>query len=446
MSLSRHFYDLIEVQSALAYCLINRRPSEACFWLLELIDSNETSIALATMIELYLVRYGCNRLVWLLEARQATMGGFIDPDKLIELCYGLATLGPEAIDISLIASSIVYVHDASSSVPPVRSIPDVPGLPIGTALENYIMKALATGNVRAAFWAVHYSNDESIVKICNHYRLNMAPKIGNCFDSLRNLNTWSGLDYSPRIHLLLCFMLITFAHKPAAIIAQSFEGLRRPSAHINDEIAEWDELVGRRERRIYAIPRDCLYMSTWRGMMPYTKTTINQINNMGANPQLTYSVINECSYWREIFESHGCNTDDTWEAFCEWAFPDDIPDEWSAEEKAKSHGPGISNPGEVPMWRRYLRKWISTTYMSEDKASSINNNNSLLTDVIGKIDLKPKNIWSIGKMFNELEELAYQKFVMVVSSFNEDDLEILKPDDIKNEIVMSRLLDGLVLK
>jgi hypothetical protein len=25
------------------------------------------------------------------------------------------------------------------------------------------MKALATGNVRAAFWAVHYSNDESIV-------------------------------------------------------------------------------------------------------------------------------------------------------------------------------------------------------------------------------------------------------------------------------------------
>ncbi len=416
------------------------------------------------MIEVYLVRYGCNRLRWLLEARQATLGGFIDPDKLIELCYGLTTMTQENVDISLIASPFVYVHDTSSSVPPIKSIPDVPGLPLGSALENYIMKALSSGNVRAAFWAVHYSNDESIVKICNYYRSKMTPQLGTCFDALRNLNTWACLDYSPRIHLLLCFMLITFAHKSGPSIAQSFEGLRRPQAHIYDQIAEWEELIGRRSRRIYSIPSSCLYMSTWRGILPHTKTTINQINSMGANPQLTYSVINECSYWREIFESHrnivalsctsstgeshGCNTDDTWEAFCEWAFPDDIPDEWSAEEKAKSHGPGITNPGEPLMWRRYLRKWISTTYMAADKAASINNNYSLLNEIIGKIDLKPTNLWSIGKMFSELETLAYQKFVIVSSSFDEEDLAAtsMTADDLKNEIVMSRLLDGLALK
>ncbi len=442
MSLSRHFYDLIEVQNALAYCLIERKPLEACFWLLELIDSNETSIAFATMVEVYLVRYGCNRLAWLNEAKQALITRFIDPDKLIELCYGLATLSQESVDISLLASSIIYVQDASSSVPPVKSIADISGLPLGTALENYIMKALATGNVRAAFWAVHYTNQESIIRICNYYRAKMTPQLGLTFDSLQNLNIWSGLDYPSGINVLLCFMIIAFAHKPAPIITRSFEALKRPMAYIHDKIAEWDELVGRRGRRLYTIPRDSLYMSTWRGIMPYTKTTINQINSMGANPSLTYSVINECSYWREIFESHGCGgTDDSWESFCEWAFPDDIPDEWSAEEKAKSHGPGITNPGESLMWRRYLRRWISTAHLTADNASSINNNYSLLVDVIGQIDFKPINMWSIGQLLTELDTLAYQKFALVASTFSEEDLSPIVP--VENEIIMMRQLDKL---
>ncbi len=461
MSLSRHFYDLIEVQNALAYCLIERKPLEACFWLLELIDSNESSIAFATMIEVYVVRYGCSRLAWLFEARQAIIDGFINPDKLIELCYGLATLSQENVDVSLIASSIVYIQDASSSVPPVRLIHDVHDLPTGTTtIEKYIIRCLSTDNIRAAFWAAHYTNEESLIKICNYYRNKMKPQLGLCFDAVRNLNSWSGLDYPVWTHILLSFMIIEMTHKSAPIITRSFDALKRPMEYIYNKIAEWDELIGRRSRRIYTIPRDSLYLSTNRGIMPYTKTTINIINNMGANPSLTYSVINECNYWREIFESHrtivalsctsstgeshGCNTDDTWEAFCEWAFPDDIPDEWSAEEKAKSHGPGITNPGEQPMWRRYLRKWMSTIYMSQDNATSIKNNYTLLMDIVGKIELKPTNIWSIGKMLAELETLAYQKFVIVAPTFNLEDLVVAAPP-LENEIIMMRQLDKLTI-
>ncbi len=86
--------------------------------------------------------------------------------------------------------------------------------------------------------------------------------------------------------------------------------------------------------------------------------------------------------------------------------------------------------------------------MAADKAASINNNYSLLSEIISKIDLKPTNVWSIGKMFSELETLAYQKFVIVSSSFDVEDLGAtsISADDVKNEIVVSRLLDGLTLK
>ncbi len=456
MSLSRHFYDLIEVQNALAYCLIERKPLEACFWLSELIDSDETSIALATMVEVYLVRYGCNRLVWLLEAHKAAKESFLDPDKLIELCYGLATMTADMVDVSLIASEIMYVHDAKSSIYPVP----VKGTSIGSGLENFIKQALATDNIRSAFWAAHYCDAETLTKICNQYQASMTLPLATCFDAFHNLNTWSGLDYPSSTHVLMCFMLIALAHKPAAIIAKSFEALRRPTAFINEHIAEWDELIGRRARRLYSIPRDSLYLSTQRGIIPHTKNTLTQINWVGSNPSNTYALINECSYWRELFESHrnmvalSCTSstgeshscggsDETWEAFCEWAFPDDIPDEWSAEEKAKSHGSGIINPGEPPLWRRYLRRYINTSYMSSDKASSINNNYSLLIDIISQIEVRIIGLWSVAKMLTELESLAYQKFVLVASTFDEEDLAPVVP--VENEIIMMRQLDKLSL-
>lgn len=437
MSLSRHFYDLIEVQNALSYCLIERRPLEACFWLCELIDSDETSIALATMVEVYVIRYGCSRLKWLLEAYNAANESFLDPDKLIELCYGLATIEADSVDISLIASEIMYIHDAKSSMPPI------PVKEAAKDLENFIMKALASDNIRSAFWAAHYCNADMLTKICNHYRASMKSQLITCLDAFQNLNTWSKLDYQSGTQVLLSFILIAFAHKSAPIIAKSFEVLRRPTPQTINKIAEWDELIGRKSRRVFSIPRESLYLSTNRGLLPHTKNTLSQINLVGSNPSNTYALINECSYWRELFESHSCNTDESWEAFCEWAFPDDIPDEWSAEEKAKSHGPGIINPGEPPLWRRYLRRFINTTYMSADKASSINNNYSLLTDIIGQIDLKLIGFWSIGKMLSELESIAYQKFVIAAPTFSLDDLVVAAP--LENEIILRRQLDRLTI-
>ena len=268
----------------------------------------------------------------------------------------------------------------------------------------------------------------------------MTPQLGVCFDEFKNIN----LDYPTSVRILLCFMCIAFAHKSAATIAKSFEPLKKPTHSIYEKIAEYTSNCNRRSRRVYSIPRDSLYMTTIRGILPYTKTTISQINSMGSNPVLTYRNSCECSYWRETYEQYGCNDDDSWEAFCEIAFPDDIPDEWSAEEKAKSHGTGIINPGDPLLWRRWIRRWINMTYMSVDKASSINNDSYLLTSTISELNIEvPMNVWGLGRFFHQLEVIAYEKFAKISSTFNEEDLYCR---DLKNDIIMSNMLDRLSIK
>ena len=63
---------------------------------------------------------------------------------------------------------------------------------------------------------------------------------------------------------------------------------------------------------------------------------------------------NPTHFWSALLKKHGADsslnfpTDDACEAFYSEGFPDDIPDEWSAEERAKSHG--IAPVGEKSPW------------------------------------------------------------------------------------------------
>jgi hypothetical protein len=51
-------------------------------------------------------------------------------------------------------------------------------------------------------------------------------------------------------------------------------------------------------------------------------------------------------------------SDDQKEHFYDTYFPDDIPDEWSKEERGKSHGYGCLIGDEVPNFEKYARRWF----------------------------------------------------------------------------------------
>jgi len=101
-------------------------------------------------------------------------------------------------------------------------------------------------------------------------------------------------------------------------------------------VANWAErkLLPMRKRRIYAVPPECLYSYTARGSLKRDQSThIDLTKNLE-------KFMCTSSYWEE-HESAMKDNGEQRETFYETYFPNDIPDEWSAADRAKSHGPGV---------------------------------------------------------------------------------------------------------
>jgi hypothetical protein len=101
--------------------------------------------------------------------------------------------------------------------------------------------------------------------------------------------------------------------------------------------------IGRR-RRFFAISNRDLYGSCRRGFMMVTEST----DNLLIKAHKTY---NDSIIWRDAPDpTKAYSNDDTevleWERQIGEIFPDDIPDEWSKEEREKSHGIGCLNAND----------------------------------------------------------------------------------------------------
>jgi hypothetical protein len=105
-------------------------------------------------------------------------------------------------------------------------------------------------------------------------------------------------------------------------------------------IAKWSAHQGRRSRRLYEIPTECLYGITARGCMPQKASTLGEIRRIN-----------------DILAAH-ITDDDELEAFYQATFPDDIPDEWSLKDQRMSHGQGILRTGEQLSLAKLGRIWF----------------------------------------------------------------------------------------
>jgi hypothetical protein len=107
---------------------------------------------------------------------------------------------------------------------------------------------------------------------------------------------------------------------------------------IQEQIGKWRALSRKRQRRLYAIPDECLYGLTKRGCMCRTETTLGEL----------YTI-------QDILYT---GTEDI-DAFYARTFPDDIPDEWSLMDQRKSHGPGVLRTGEGITLAKLGRIWMT---------------------------------------------------------------------------------------
>lgn len=339
-TLTRHFYVLDEVIGGLRAACIAGRGQEAAFWLQELIDSEEIGWGVSTLVETCILYYGVHGIGWLKEAYNCFKEEDIGLDELHAACADLC--GLEQQDHSLIALQLQRVRDLGKVGPPEYITSEVAASP---PLHRYFITAIHQGKVRAAYWAAA-GMTENELESCISSAIAEDKDRRDLWKIVCGLRRWACIDFGFDSLVAISLMVIC---APAAVKVYNFKG-RRPWLEAR---TEWESLKGRRARRSKQVHWSAFYLETRRGRMSYYMTTITELRSIGESSN---TIPRLCTYWQQLLdEIQMSGSDDVWEEFCRHAFPDDIPDEWSAVDQEWSHGTGKVGQAEC---NANVAKWL----------------------------------------------------------------------------------------
>jgi hypothetical protein len=358
MPLTRHFYKEDEVLASLMLSCLRGRLEEAAFWGLELLDSGLADEMILALRRIWLWGFGAGSAVtvgWILGFEEAIKGEELEADVLLRWCIELAHLGAaRQQDISVAA--LVGLSWQQDSGQPDR-VNRVAAFSSSNPLEQFLEAALRQGKTAAA-WTAFRSLEDKAVPIAAWGALAAAAegchRNGAAF--LDCLAAMEDVELLPR--------------QAAGLAAVCHRGLRshklqplvpRPlEERLAAKIETWRQLYGRRARRCLTIPFDALPWLTQRGrcLSVYDsneKELLRLERPTGLwGSQIWDEYAEELGGWEAIREDPAAR-----EAFYERHFPDDIPDEWSRADRAKSHGSGTLQKGAKPDAARWFRTWFA---------------------------------------------------------------------------------------
>lgn len=329
--LTRHFYRLDEVRAALAYSIIRGRVQEAAFWTQELVESDVLQKAWATVLETWLWHALVIDPAFLTDTFPSPEV-FQSIERLHLSVYRLAMVCREQRDNSLWALLVIGTQEGL----PDRLCTRLPSYEANyTALQRYMVGSIFQGKAVGAWWAATKLGFDDAVRL-----LNPSP--------LPAILTSLGLDGEEWRPICVCAQIL---HQ----IAAATGSIAIPSApwalplNLVGHLQAWAAQVGRRTRRLYAIPKECLYGQTERGILPVTQTTVAELRII--EPALSLS-----PFWNSRFQA---TDDEAIEAFYATYFPDDIPDEWSLKDQEKSHGSGVLRSSQTLDLATLGRLWMT---------------------------------------------------------------------------------------
>ena len=395
-SLSRHLFRLDEVAAALRYAIIERRIEEGMYWTLELIESEEIGLLIETLFDVWVFAIGTARLAVfpVLSKIAQTInspdaGSSLTSEFLLDFVYKILRLPKSCRDGSLLSIAILAREDLQQGGIEIK-MEEMNVNPVG--VQENCKSAIRRGDARAAarwIWRMHTVARAAIRSCVNAERRPLQAACrgaGHTFaDALgQRLSApiWGPLWDILEV-LVLCMPADAYAESTKPLLGSA-------SADLQMEIRRWQSLVGRRRRRCFAVPMPALKWITARGRSTYTPTNFGELRK----PWLT---MGGCAYWRRKAEEFGCEVvgnaistaeDDAWEGFCAFAFPDDIPDEWSAADQAWSHGEGYMAPGFQPSRSNWFRSWFPET-----SAAGPANSKILLNRILESRQCSLEYIW-----------------------------------------------------
>ena len=294
--ITAHFYRTEEVCAALIHAISSNKKPETFFWSQELIDSGATHLLIYNLVWAYSVNYSHRHLEWLTAFADICFANeIIDEERLQEAVQALLALPQTSRDGSFALSAL---H--------VPKKPEVPT--IRPQIDRNTLHVLSQPS-----------------------------------------QAWLGITCNKMQAVLDQQLWLTSTHcdlLPASLPRKLFPALRDTNRELLDG---WQLILGRRARRVFAIPSGALYAMTIRGAQPITETTTDELRNI-------HSTFHLSTYWSNICPPlPRCDEDPVWERWLNTVFlKDDIPEEWSVQDQLKSHGPGIQRPVGKPT----VGKWL----------------------------------------------------------------------------------------
>ena len=335
MPLSRHFYSLEEVQAAVLYTGSRGIPHETVFWCQELIESGCVAEAIAALFESWLWNRAPFGMDWLVDAQQCLGSSEVTAEDILCMADRLSRLPKKDHSLWWL---FVREEDAVDRV--------TPRTPLGLeewatdAREQFFVRALYQGKTRSAWWAGEGLPHERWWEIIHEY-IQRYRKGARSNEVLAALRAYEGLlgytsetyDRAIRGVILLWLSLCEETERvhrpaPAPLSALPLSALPLPAPG-----------------RSLTIPSYGLYGITRRGQMSQKENTMGELWDVFASRK-------GCPYWDEWAEQEKKEGEE------DMHFPMDLPDEWTREEKEKSHGAGLLREGEVPNLWGYTKRYM----------------------------------------------------------------------------------------
>jgi len=294
--LSRNFYECEEVCLALLDSLRCGRSKEAVYWAYELQISQEHELLEKTMIRAWLLYLGPPNIHWL-----DAWFNITEADEKLALIVGFVSLYP--VKKKKVPSMLKTFYIAGRGFS-----------------EQQDMERINMGIESNDAFSVYYWLGPGYEKSPSALLDFVAGFVDSVelFDSLKKAMASIGSLQMKNLLGASATQLLCLSSYPDSYLVGE--------TTLNDIASykeEWDSHYGK-ERRIYPILETMLLHGGGR-------VTQNDGLNIGWRDILT----NGCAFWKRQIER--IVDDDSQETVYAELFPDDIPDEWGLEAKAKSH-------------------------------------------------------------------------------------------------------------
>jgi len=320
-SLTKHLYRLDEVLSSLRWSIITHNLIETAFWTIELCESNFEQECLDMLESVWLQTIGFGSWYSLRLIQSVYDDGSIEQDNLIAITCALAKR-------RICDSTIFHLLLRGSTSPDWK--PNFPHSKEYVTVKEGVEDCLNRGKLTEAWLLGRAMTLDEHWEVLNK----IASKLGRS-EELSVLK-----ELRPCIYENLAASYVLVSLDEVVWISSQKEIENIIPKEVQEAINGWlTETSMRKRRAVKPKPEALLYLTERSEQSQYNTSEIDI--QMGLLENLKKS-----EYWSCILEHYmeGLTTwksDEHLETFYDLYFPNDIPDEWSLQDREMSHGRGL---------------------------------------------------------------------------------------------------------